>query len=74
MKKYVLIEVIDRNINLLPFDTWKEAYDNMKTSFDKIVASRDVIASDFCEEDYNLAWVNDEDGNGFDWGIFEIEI
>lgn len=70
MKKFVLIEVIEREISIPHFfDTHEEAYQQMKEFYNEAggeYAEEGEIWKDF-------AWLNSHHNN-FDWKIFEVEV
>lgn len=74
MTKYVLLEVIEREISVPEFfDTYEAAYTKMK---DYVLEAAGVSelddASDF-DIDNNEAW-GERYGQNFDWKIFEVKI
>lgn len=68
MKKYVLVEVIEREISTPEFfDTYEDAYKKMKKYYNE--ANKYAEDGDISED---CAWVNVHHDN-FDWRIFELE-
>ena len=76
-KKFVLVEVIEREISTPRFfDTYEEAYSKMKEYYNEAVNSED------CEEDKELdgelnqwdAWCENANHDNCDWKIFIVEI
>lgn len=71
MKKFVLIEVIEREISTPEFfDTHEEAHKEMKRRFDECCEYRE------CDGDIwkSFAWCENANHDNCDWKIFEVEV
>lgn len=67
-KKYMLIEVVERDIEGIRYDTLEEAGTAMKEAYEETV-SRGVAESDISEW---WAWANDgPNHDNYDWKIIE---
>lgn len=73
VKKYLLIEVCEREIETTPFDTFEKAQQEMHKRF---CEACDIECIDECEDHYNAgvdtacAWANGHEN--YDWEIVEI--
>ena len=68
MKKFVLIEVIEREISTPEFfDTYDIAYTEMKKRFNETCAHEGYI------DDW-MAWCENANHDNCDWKIFEMEV
>ena len=76
-KKYILIEVVEREIEMIEFDTFKDAQDAMKEAYDELAEEYYDGHPEEDEADIKetYAWLNNgPNHDDYDWKIFEITV
>lgn len=74
-KKYIIVEVFDREIDVYQYDNLDEAKRDLRKAFNDVVEEHDdlVLDNDYSiSDDGTLAFVSIPFGDHYDWMIEEI--
>lgn len=69
MTKYVVLEIIDREVNHLVYETFEEAVEALREAYEEI-CSEHIICNSYIDENGVYAWVNGM--SLYDWQIISV--
>lgn len=69
MTKYVVLEIIDREVNHLVYETFEEAVEALREAYEEICSEHTIYNSDI-DEDGMCAWANGK--FLYDWQIISV--
>lgn len=69
---FILVSVVEREINVETFKTMKDAQEFMRNEFYKVPGIEECLKEEQAELDESSAWCNADDGDTkYDWKIFK---